>query len=36
MTTSKPIELGRASEETKEVGLEQPDHVGPPTGDKPL
>ncbi len=28
MTTSKPVELGRVSEETKDVGPGPGDHIG--------
>ncbi len=33
MTTSKPIELGRASEETKDIGMKRPDNLNLPHGD---
>jgi hypothetical protein len=36
MTTSKPVELGTASKETKHPGLFQPDSVLVSVGDKIL
>jgi hypothetical protein len=36
MTTSKPVELGTASEETKGVGIDKPDSEFVPHGDFPL
>ena len=33
MTTNKPVELGRVSEETKQVGLHKPDNFLIPSGD---
>jgi hypothetical protein len=36
MTTNKPVELGRVTEETKHKGPEFPDHEGALTGDVPL
>jgi hypothetical protein len=32
MTTNKPVELGKVSEETKEVGHGAPDSIGSPFG----
>jgi hypothetical protein len=36
MTTSKPMELGRASDETKGVGTHLPDNIFEPVGEKTL
>jgi hypothetical protein len=33
MSTSKPIELGRVSEETKQFGPSPPDSLGSPVGE---
>jgi hypothetical protein len=34
MTTNKPVELGRVSEETKQMGPAPSDSVGSPIGEK--
>jgi hypothetical protein len=36
MTTNKPVELGKASQETKQVNHFKPDGDGHPFGDKIL
>ena len=36
MTTNKPVELGKASEETREPGPHVADGNGDPHGDKTL
>jgi hypothetical protein len=35
MITSKPVELGRVSEATKQFGPSPPDNVGSPVGEQP-
>jgi hypothetical protein len=34
MITSKPVELGRVSEETKQFGPSPPDSLGSPVGEQ--
>jgi hypothetical protein len=34
MTTNQPVELGKASEQTKQIGLDVPDNFTSPTGDR--
>jgi len=34
MITSKPVELGRVSEETKQFGPSPPDSIGSPVGEQ--
>jgi hypothetical protein len=36
MTTSKPVELGKATEETKHPGPNEKDNPAEPTGDLSL
>lgn len=36
MTTNKPVELGKVSEETKDIGPNPPDHNGAVEGPEDL
>jgi hypothetical protein len=36
MTTSKPVDLGRASDETKGFGMHHGDNIVEPVGEKTL